>query len=485
MKKASRWALLGLWVFPSILITYATDYALVRTFCYQIEHEEQNFFQLKASIYSLWLPSVVGDDQSNTFLVSTISTLVMKTLIVAVALTYAFLGVQEQIHPHPFLLWCEEEWTEESSRNLTICSNVTSCFVFYEEEQVTQKLRLCSPEETTLWILLILALILSNCLSLAASVRLNMISNYVVMYKATHKFLWCFPSDPILHRSAIFTLVKSDNDKEHKQLKGMIEAVKNKSDIIDRPNSDGNSPLHAACESNSPRQAALLLKNNAKLQANDQDDMPIFSLLNSNDESAVESFLEVLQQDEVDLLPFVNKPNSSKTTALHKVCEESLPREAFLLMKHGAKVNHENEVPAIADVMISLVSSDEEGEKELFDQMLDLPNISDFVNLKDRAGRTVLHVVCQRSLPTEALLLIQKGAHAQVDRGNRMPAMAEQMIADILISLIISNKEEDTELFGDLMVLPNIPDFVNLRTPSVQHLFTLPVRGTCPKKPFC
>ena len=173
--------MLGPWVFPSILITYATDYALVRTFSQQIEHEkdtiEQNFFQLKASIYSLWLPSVVGDDQSNTFLVSTISTLAMKILILAVALTYAFLGVQQQIHPHPFLIWCEEEWRDESARNLTLCSHLTSCFAFGEDEQVVQKLRLCSPFETTLWICLILALILSNSLSLAASLWLNRISN--------------------------------------------------------------------------------------------------------------------------------------------------------------------------------------------------------------------------------------------------------------------------------------------------------------------
>ena len=84
------------------------------------------------------------------------------------------------------------------------------------------------------------------------------------------------------------SLVKSDN--YHKELKGMFEAVKNKSDIIDRPNSEGNSPLHVACENNCPRQAALLLKKNAKLQANDQDEMPIFSLLNSNDESTVETW---------------------------------------------------------------------------------------------------------------------------------------------------------------------------------------------------
>ena len=109
--------LIGPWVFPALLITFATDYSLVRAFIQEVysderkkKEDEQNVFQLKASIYSLWLPSIVGDDQSNTFLVSAISTLVTKILILAVALTYSFLGVQQKIHPHPFLLWCEEEW---------------------------------------------------------------------------------------------------------------------------------------------------------------------------------------------------------------------------------------------------------------------------------------------------------------------------------------------------------------------------------------
>ena len=128
--------------------------------------EEQNLVHLKASLFSLWLPSIVGDDQSNTFLVSAVSTLVMKILILAVALTYSFLGAQQQIHPHPFLLWCEEEWDQEAVGNLTICTfntfdpNFTPCFNSSIEGE--QKLRLCGDNESTLRIGLFLALMVDG-----------------------------------------------------------------------------------------------------------------------------------------------------------------------------------------------------------------------------------------------------------------------------------------------------------------------------------
>ena len=71
--------LIGPSVFPALLITFATDYAMVRAFVQELyidEEEEvkreQNIFHLKASIFSLWLPSIIGDDHSNTFLVSAI-----------------------------------------------------------------------------------------------------------------------------------------------------------------------------------------------------------------------------------------------------------------------------------------------------------------------------------------------------------------------------------------------------------------------------
>ena len=66
--------------------------------------------------------------------------------------------------------------------------------------------------------------------------------------------------------------------------------------------------------------------------------------------------------------------------------------------------------------MISLINSD----NELFGQMMDLPNISDFVNLKDRHGTTSLHTAChQKNLPNKVYFLIKNGAKKMVDLKDR------------------------------------------------------------------
>ena len=68
----------------------------------------------------LWLPSIVGSNESKTFLVSAISTLVTKMVILGIALLYAFMGVQQWINPRPFLLWCEVQWDEEERTKDTV-----------------------------------------------------------------------------------------------------------------------------------------------------------------------------------------------------------------------------------------------------------------------------------------------------------------------------------------------------------------------------
>ena len=140
------------------------------------------------------------------------------------------------------------------------------------------------------------------------------------------------------------------------------------------------------------------------------------------------------------------------------ICPPSIQR--FFLLKNGAKMqpDTQGEIPAVADILISLINSDKEKDKELFYQMMDLPNILDFVNLKDRSGTTALHAACQKNLPDKVHLLIKNGAMKMANSKNEMPA-----VADIMISLVNSDKEEDNELFGQMMDLPNIPDFVNLK----------------------
>ena len=51
--------LLGKWIFPALLITFATDYSLVRAFIQESLKEtggiqQQNFFPLKSAVFALW-----------------------------------------------------------------------------------------------------------------------------------------------------------------------------------------------------------------------------------------------------------------------------------------------------------------------------------------------------------------------------------------------------------------------------------------------
>ena len=66
-----------------------------------------------------------------------------------------------------------------------------------------------------------------------------------------------------------------------------------------------------------------------------------------------------------------------------------MPDKVHLLIKTGASpmVNSKNEMPAVGEILINLYNSAEEKDQELFDQMMHLPNISDFVSLKDRRDR--------------------------------------------------------------------------------------------------
>ena len=183
--------LIGVWVFPALVINFATTYSVVRTVTINVE---KNSTVLKASLYSLWLPSIIGE-HPKTFIISAITTLVTKLLMLIVSVLYSLSGVQLFIHPRPFLLYCVDEWDQADVGNLTLCSfsgnnpqNYTSCFD--STGNITQKLRVCDENEWNLRIGIFFTLVITNSLSLAASLQLNRITNYVTLYKVTKSFLW-------------------------------------------------------------------------------------------------------------------------------------------------------------------------------------------------------------------------------------------------------------------------------------------------------
>ena len=251
---------LGRWVFLALPVTFTTVYSLVRTFTNsQSLPESEEFLPLKTSIFALWLPSIIGH-HPYSFLVSAITTLVTKVLLLLMGLFYALSGLHQHINPHPTLLWCEDldKWEEENIGNLTLCTfqgnyttNITDkCFNSGEEG--VQKLRICDPEdEFTFRIIITIAFIVSNFLSFVASMWLNKISDYLQLYQATKTFLWIFTSKPVIHRSALHQLVTSDKEEDLDLLEEMLQ-VNDIGDVVNRPNREGQTALELAFETNSP-----------------------------------------------------------------------------------------------------------------------------------------------------------------------------------------------------------------------------------------
>ena len=71
------------------------------------DDESQSFIAL-AAFCSTWLPCVVGDHKK-IFLVSGVTSLATKVLLLAVALTFAETGLQSHVYKRPFLLFCFKE----------------------------------------------------------------------------------------------------------------------------------------------------------------------------------------------------------------------------------------------------------------------------------------------------------------------------------------------------------------------------------------
>ena len=70
-------------------------------------------------------------------------------------------------------------------------------------------------------------------------------------------------------------------------------------------------------------------------------------------------------------------------------------------------------MPVIANTITSLINSDKD---EIFDQMMHLPNISDFVHMKDKHGVSLFDVACSTNDGLNFLLLWTAGFKAGEDK---------------------------------------------------------------------
>ena len=354
---------------------------------------QKGFFPLKSAITALWLPSVVGDHEC-VFLSTVISTLVTKVFFLILAVALAFSGQQQSVFRHPIILWCEDEWSPESlAGNIALCSfdtstNFTSCFETSSTSGVQQKLRVCGSEEDelVLQISILVTVIVTNCLSLGAGLWLNKIKDYVELYRATRRLLWCIPTTPVVHRSAIFALVNSSDKDDifEEMMEGALKSGHNISEAVSRPNRQGTTPLYDAFRLDSPKKAALLMRNGAKV-----NEVPILSLLVSAEEYPLEKFSKSLVQHKVNILDFINKPNSSGVEklfakgdwegALFLWCFGAKPEKGEMLMEHAGLhprgIQHVVECPALVPCLQNWKSSNgvdkEEAEQTIRDLFVD------------------------------------------------------------------------------------------------------------------
>ena len=92
--------------------------------------ESDNFFILKASTFSVWLPSVVGNITHfpYVFLISSVASLAAKVVTLAMAVVLAVAGLQDKIQPHHFLLLCIDNASLNNDTNIVYCTAWEECF---------------------------------------------------------------------------------------------------------------------------------------------------------------------------------------------------------------------------------------------------------------------------------------------------------------------------------------------------------------------
>ena len=134
-------------------------------------------------------------------------------------------------------------------------------------------LRVCGAGEMNFPTILLVAIVIPNILSFAATLWLNKISDYVNLFKQTKTLFWCIETDPVVHRSGLFAAVRSEKVEDFETLTEIV-SVGNKETVINRPDRNGDTALHMACKIKFPEKVSLLLQNGASQQPGRDADLP-------------------------------------------------------------------------------------------------------------------------------------------------------------------------------------------------------------------
>ena len=239
------------WLVFCILCLYLTMIIVLAYFAYGISFAPVSFkFSMLASLCSLWVPCVIGS-HFHLFLYSVIITLSLKICELAVAFSLAFFGQQ---WPFYSLIWCAQRKDVVGEIELlSTCSfsdpELPRCFTT-DTNNLRHQFRICEENEDLVQLCVFIGIALTNLLAIFSSWELHRRSDYANLYHATKHLLWIFPSEPVIHRSLLFSLVSSDNSKDLEKLLGEKTYL---ADDVNCHNAEGDTPLHVACQNKSIR----------------------------------------------------------------------------------------------------------------------------------------------------------------------------------------------------------------------------------------
>ena len=138
-----------------------------------------------------------------------------------------------------------------------------------------QKIRQCDEDEIPFMVLILAGVVVFNITSLLATLRLNRIINYVELYKISKSFLGR-KMQPILHRAAVFQLIDSDTNEDIELFDEIFRDGKDLSNFLNRPNTEGRTPLHNACERLSSQKCFQLINSGARFLHDSHGEDPLW-----------------------------------------------------------------------------------------------------------------------------------------------------------------------------------------------------------------
>ena len=174
-----------------------------------------------------------------------------------------------------------------------------------DSNATVQKIRQCDQDETLFTVLLVAVVVVFNLASLLASLRLNRIINYVELYKKSRTLLGC-QTQPILHRAAVFQLIDSEIKEDTELFNEIFQKGNDLSNFISRPNSSGRTPLHIACDKQSPRKLVQLLKAGAAIMPDGKGEKPEWEshylILENSDRPQDQELVKTTNRSDLQLL---------------------------------------------------------------------------------------------------------------------------------------------------------------------------------------